>query len=82
LNSLVCLARQLDLVTEQVVGNGEGEYSIFQANDSAVLPEMQRYQADLDTIQKTPEIPLELAVGYDGFREMGYGHADALKRLR
>jgi hypothetical protein len=81
-NGLARLARQLDLVTEQVVGNGEGEHSIFQANESALLPEMQQYQADLDAIQQTPDLPLELAVNYDGFREMGYGHADALKRLR
>jgi hypothetical protein len=76
------LVKQLGFVTEKRQGEGENGNAIFEAAEDAVLPEVAPYQRDLDLIQQTPDIPLELAVAYEGFRQLGYGHTQAVERLR
>ncbi len=75
------LARQMELVTEKRREEGENGVAIFEAVKDAALPEVAPFQHDLDLIQHVDDVPLELAVAYDGFRAMGYDHTDSLERL-
>jgi uncharacterized protein YwgA len=76
------LTCQMELIREEAITKGDNTYFIYRATASAALTEVQPFQKWIDVIQKTKDIPLELAATYDAFREMGYDHEDAMERLR
>jgi uncharacterized protein YwgA len=82
LNMGLQLVKELGLVTEEVKAGSENDYYIFEAQKDAVLPQIEPYQPALHLIENVEDIPLELAATYDAFRQMGYGHTQAMERLR
>ena len=84
LNSELRFLKQYQLVTEEVKENEQSDQHcyIYIATEAADLPEVQDYAADIKLIEAAEPIPLELAATYDTFREMGFDHAESLKRLR
>ncbi len=62
--------------------HGSNPYYTIQAKPEAVLPEMARFQPQIDLMASTGAVALELAATYDAFRETGSDHTDAMVRLR
>ena len=82
LNTGLRVVKQLGLAKEELKGGTENDYYIYQAAPEAALPEMADYLPFVAKLQATEDVALELAATYDAFREMGYGHTEAMERLR
>ena len=84
LNSELRFLKQYQLVNEEVKESEHSDqhYYVYTATEAADLPQLQGYAADIKLIEAAKDVPLELAATYDTFREMGYDHADSLRRLR
>ncbi len=84
LNSELRFLKQFQLVTEEVKESEQSDqhYYVYTAEEAADLPLVQDFVADIRVIEAAKDIPLELAATYDTFREMGFDHAESLKRLR
>jgi uncharacterized protein YwgA len=76
------LAQRFRLVEEQWKTGQDNEYYVYQAAPDAAIPEMSDFLGPLAHIQRTQDVPLELAATYHAFRELGYDHPDAVERLR
>lgn len=82
----VTLLENLGLVTEKVrMGHDGREYYEFEASEGTHLAEplREKFGAYIEMLSEvTDATVLELAATYDAFREQGFEHLEALKRLR
>lgn len=78
------VVKAMGLVKEDVKESQNGkEYSVFTADESAALEQLEKFREPLDKIKSVEDpVVLELAATYGAFRKMGLAHSVALKELK
>jgi len=78
------LLERLGLVKEEMNLNEDGTpYYILTASEDADIPDgVDPFRQDIERMSRAKPVTLELAATYDAFRELRYGHDEALERLR
>ena len=82
LHSDIGLLEAIGLVEESKSTNDGKPYYILEASPDAVVPQIEQYRGEIDTLAEAPTVVLELAATYNAFRDVGAEHDDALVRLR
>jgi uncharacterized protein YwgA len=77
------VVKAMGLVSEEHKDSRNGkEYSIFKADETAVLDELMAFHEPLERIKEVEDhIVLELAATYGAYRGIGLNHDSAIKEL-